>query len=92
MSLRRDFRRLLRAATRWLKADANRRSEPDSPATGDGGKGADALGKALSGLHSDPVLAELEKSQAPSYAHYGEPGFMGGEPAQPKPDPSKPAT
>lgn len=81
MSLRRDLRRFLRAATRALNAYAKKRT-PRHPVSDDHGKGADALGKALGDLERDPTLAALDTTPPRSYAGFGDP------PAKPAPAPT----
>lgn len=91
MSLRRDLRRLLRAATAWLKADVKRRRTDTQPEhkTSDGDKGADALDKALDEFKRDPVLDALDTTPPRSYAGYGEPGHIAG-PVAKAPSPAEP--
>ena len=89
MSLRRDFRRLLRAATAWLKADTKRRREQHTATQpehkmSDGGKGADALDKALDEFKKDPVLGALDTTPTRSYAGFGE-RDVAGPVAKPEP-------
>lgn len=83
MSLRRDLRKLLRAATKALKVYARRFPAVDA---GDGGKGADALGKALGEFQQDPTLAALDTTPPKSYAAFGEkprPGIVSPAPDAP---------
>lgn len=92
MSLRRDLRRLLRAATAWLKADAKRREHADTQPehkASDGGKGAAALDKALDEFKRDPVLDALDTTPPRSYAGFGEPGHIAG-PVAKAPPPAEP--
>lgn len=86
MSLRRDLRKLLRAATKALNAYAKTARRFPAVDAGDGGKGADALGKALGEFQQDPTLAALDTTPPKSYAAFGEktrPGIV--EPASDAP-------